>query len=549
MFVGTSDGDEHESQPSTASHERRPTFTIPIPEVKPPVDHDCTNSYFFPVQHRTPRDAMQDSSSGSSGSYQPDTEYHDPPVQVPHAHRRMAHLTKLSGRNAPPYIIPEYEQACFKYIFREAFDAGIDVEELQALGTLIGSMVVNIVVVSLNVFQTDAATESDVLTTQIAAQVVFIAEFSIVIGMTLCALMVIVEVLFTKQVSTDTAVDFVDLTSLVGTFSVFQVVNVVSPTVVINRILPLYTQARGPLGYLRAGVTTIIWLMLCLLACLAVVLKVSQVGFTGTVHITDWTTAQFLKMFGLFLNLAKVDKSYDAELSTLLKSLHQHYYGPGGPDSLDRKSEGWYSRLMDFLDIDRSNTYEYFEAVFNHHFGEEDPEDLTFRERCRKAINFGAFISKLNTSFLARYLQMIQSPLPPYASQREEFHHYRIEAHNNLEGMEAVIKQADPEGDDIADMAFFDPHLFRLTYACKDDDEDEEDTLRLRSSIVMALPPNLNRTMSPRKAQSSPKPEVTPRRGSSDAKPPPPAQRPVPRPRNGAAHVEATRDPHMPPPE
>eukprot|EP00658_Telonema_sp_P-2_P023329 TRINITY_DN19345_c0_g1_i1.p1 TRINITY_DN19345_c0_g1~~TRINITY_DN19345_c0_g1_i1.p1 ORF type:complete len:244 (-),score=43.87 TRINITY_DN19345_c0_g1_i1:90-821(-) len=183
-------------------------------------------------------------------------------------------------------------------------------------------------------------------------------------------------------------VDIIDVAKIVASFSVLKVVRVASISFIQERLIPRFQMAVSCWDYIRAVIFVIGWAVLVVVAGGAVVLKVSQVYFTGVISIEEWTIGQVVQLIGLVSNLAKVDTSYDAETAALLSAVHKHYRGPGGPDSLDPKNEGLYSLILTKLDIPRSRSYELFESVFDYHFGKEDKKKSRQMRDKKKTVSY-----------------------------------------------------------------------------------------------------------------------------------------------------------------
>lgn len=376
--------------------------------------------------------------------------------QLQNSANKLAGLQRYETVSQPTYL-SRWEQACFKYLFPGAFDASIDVGELQLLGTFGFSILLNIVSVHLNVFGGHTAT--GITSTDVAAMAVFIFEYVVVVSTFLLALLIAGEAWWTRKLSTDTAVDLVEVTQQVSGFSALKIVRLVSPQLVTGWIFPLFQNARSTAELARGACLAFGWLVCVGFSCLAVVLKVSQVGFVTKIALTEWTFSQFLLLFGLVLNLAKVDASYDTEMASLLRSLHCHFAGPGGPASLNEKSEGLYSKFLKFVGVERPKSFEYFEAIFDEHFGTE--MESCDADKIRRFINFLAFLLKLDCQLLSRLLHMIRSPLSMYVAARADF-----QSAVTVEDVECAIRRADPCGSYIKSGEELSPDAFFLFFRC-----------------------------------------------------------------------------------
>ena len=384
------------------------------------------------------------------------------------AHRYHTWQKDLEANGKPAVVsIPAWNQAAFKYVFNDAFDTALDVGELQALSALIAGVVINVVVVTYNIFNVPP---SNFISTTIAAHIVFFSEF-IFVGLAFIIMFAtIVHTLFKNKITTGFAVDVVDMARFVGEFSSLQTIRLVSPVVVVGFVLPYITEARTTREYVRGIFVVLAWAIAVVLAGLCVVIKTSQVSFSAQAPLTGWTVQNYLVMVGLMLNLAKVDSSYDAVSVALLESVHRHFIGPGQiVVSKADKSRSLFSKAMKFIGVERDAIFTFFGTVFNYHFGTDNTltdADLSFSERMRKTLNFMSFVAKLDNRMLERFLEMVESPMYHYQVGRRMF--AESHASGDVSGMEMAVWLCDPLGDEAFKMEAKFPDAFGIVFECAD---------------------------------------------------------------------------------
>jgi hypothetical protein len=237
----------------------------------------------------------------------------------------------------------------------------------------------------------------------------------------------------------------------------------------VTYILPFFTEARTTKEYLRAVFVLLAWCGGVLASALCLVLKVSQVSFAGSTPVSAWTFTNFAVMFGLLLNLAKVDSSYDAVSGALLEAIHKHYIGPGNVlVSKTDKSRSLFAKVMKLAGIERDALFTFFGTVFNYHFGENtlNEVDMPLKHRLRKTANFMSFVAKLDNRMLERFLEMVESPMLHYQVGRRVFQESLRDG--DVSGMEMAVWLCDPLSDEAYNMARKYPHAFHITYQCDD---------------------------------------------------------------------------------
>ena len=391
---------------------------------------------------------------------------------------RVIDLEKHASRRHTNYFITAWQQTCLKYIFPGAFEERIDFMELVAIAILFGSVILNIVMVSINVFGTQV--DSEVSSIRVTGNVIFIFELVIVYILFVCLVCVVIHGLIRKRVGTNFVVDVVDLAKSVAAFSVLKSVRVVSVSFIQENLVPRFTHAVSCFDYFKAFLAVAVWLVMVVVTGGAVLIKVSQVYFTGVIPVQEWTLQQVILIIGLVSNLAKVDTSYAAETEALLSAVHKHYCGPGGPDSLNPTEEGLYSKVLTRIGVERPS-FEFFESVFEYHFGQLDNKRMQHRRRSAsaeeayrsskryrslKAFNFMAFVLHIDNQSLRRYLQMVDSPLKFYADGRKAFSACVYD--RDIPGMEMMLWRSDPEYELTLVRGERFPNTFRLTFTCED---------------------------------------------------------------------------------
>jgi hypothetical protein len=371
-------------------------------------------------------------------------------------------------REARSVLIPAWDQACFKYLFHGAFESSIDPGELQVLVSLIVALIINVVVVALNVFQSERNLDKPSM--QIAANIVFTGEFVLINGILLMLLIMILQCAIQRRFTTGFAINIFELFSTGGNFSTLQIVRLFSPVVILNWLLPMAQTARTKRDWAKFIFFIVVWLVGCVLAVLTVLLKVTQVGFVATNDLGAWTFSEYLLVLGLVLNIAKVDTSYDAVNISLLQTIHDHYTGPP-MINLERRHRGpgWFYYMNTAVGIDRTRLYAFFSTVFDYHFGEEndglaDEETMTVGERVGKMLNFLSFVAQLDNSMLERLLDMQRSPMHHFEVGRQMFQQALEEG--DICGMEFAVSMCDPLSDTVHRLRRKFPKSFHVVLEC-----------------------------------------------------------------------------------
>lgn len=284
---------------------------------------------------------------------------------------RLDEQARFFGRRHTARLIPIYNQGCLKYIFAEAFDSSFDIKEVVGVLTFIASIFVNLAsaVVNMNDSVTQDPGESVLAWVRVLSQFIFIAEFVVIFGLFALFLATIADAFCRRGIGTDLATDLVTLGTEIAGFSSIKIVAWISPSAASRWILLEIKRSYGQQQKFRVLLMLLGYIGACVLAAATVILKLTQIDFTSSVPIADWTLSQWLQLIGLIMNLSKVDGSYSTETRCLLDSVHQHFCPPGGPRDENPKSEALVSRIWSFFQIPRRLHYELFEVVFDFHFG------------------------------------------------------------------------------------------------------------------------------------------------------------------------------------
>lgn len=447
----------------------------------------------------------------------------EPSTARPHDYRpsrvvgKPVHLSQSSLLESSRYRdgdisslrIPLYEQACHKYIFRDLFDPGFQLMELFFLVLNVGMVIVNIAMTVVNVFfNSDTVFLSWV---RVSATVVFAAEFGVVMAMLLGLLLILLHAWVTNNVGTNLAADVSTVINAMATFSIFRVLGLASPTFAGRRILPFFMSAVQWTDMVKGAFFVLVWLCMCGVAFVVLITKVSQIGFTLTTSITEWSFPNFVQLLGFLMNVARVDDAYLKEVSVLLDAVHRHYLLPGEPaEAKPTEAPCLYALVSKVLGIPQYQYYDFFNTIFNRHFDwhlqadvksenkkrleeleaaddraglkkfwkrrqrqwagsaycAECPPPLPLRKRLRKFATYLAFIFQIDTLSLRRYLQMTQSPLPFYQLGRRSFEVAFVE--RDKTGMDSALWRSDPTALETRRHARRWPGQFNLRYECEE---------------------------------------------------------------------------------
>ncbi|ESL10678.1 hypothetical protein TRSC58_01584 [Trypanosoma rangeli SC58] len=362
------------------------------------------------------------------------------------------------------------------------FEGKIDAMELFHLLKMVLMVTINSVTVAINVFYGTTASKNFLDWAKTMSGVVFFSEFLVVYTLFLFLIIVTLHAIVCDNVGAKLAGDIAALSNRISTFSTFRVVAIVSPAFAINHIFPIFQNAMTLTDYLRAVVLFLLWLCACVLAMAAVMLKMTQISFTSSHSITNWSLSEFIQLIGLTMNLARLDDSYTTETEVLLDAVHHHFCSPGIPRGLNRV-ECLYTRICDFLSLSRPTNYEYFDVIFNYHFKyKQNPEKMTIYMKLRKMLNYLAFVLRMDNSVLRRLLQMSQSPLPFFRMGRDAFVQ-SFREHDEL-GMLIAVWRSDPASVPVKMFARENKKGFDVTYICADGREvwDVENLSQLQTN-------------------------------------------------------------------
>ncbi|RNF16470.1 uncharacterized protein Tco025E_05171 [Trypanosoma conorhini] len=366
-----------------------------------------------------------------------------------------------------PYIISLWDQACLGYLFPGMFEGNIDAMELFHILKMVLMVATNSVTVAINVFHGTTTSLNFLDWARTMSGVVFFSEFLVVYSLLVFLLVVIVQATLCGNVGAKLAGDIAALSNRISTFSAFRVVAIVSPAFAVNRILPIFQRAMSLADYLRAVIFLLLWLCACVLAMAAVMLKMTQISFTSTQSITNWSLGEFIQLIGLTMNLARLDDSYTTETQVLLDAVHHHFCSPGIPKDGLNRMECLYTRVCDYLSLPRPTNYAHFDVIFNYHFKyKQEPEEMTLRMKLRKMLNYLAFVLRMDNAVLRRFLQMSQSPIPFFQMGRDAF----VQSFKEQDelGMLVAVWRSDPALVPLNMFARENKKGFDITYTCAD---------------------------------------------------------------------------------
>lgn len=428
---------------------------------------------------------------------------------------------RFFARRPTPMRIPIYDQACLKYLFTDSFDGKVDPSEWVTAISFVVSILVNAASAISNMFEAangvDSSDPNNPLDQQWIielSKVIFAVELAVIWGLLIGLIITIIHAVVTKNLGTDLATDVVALGQRIAGFSSIKIVGWVSPAFASRLIMPQVKIAVDWRKKVRVVFYILAYLGGCALATATVTLKVTQIAFTGTTPIGDWSSANWLSLIGFVLNLAKVDDSYFTETKVLLSAVHQHFCTPGEPTDEFPASETLYSRAMRYFGIPRDAYYEYFEVVFDYHETLPDPSkpaaDQTqvpskqqtsdtqhqtsapparmktgpggrslasmFTARAAtesdspqwaqflRFMNFLTFVLKIDNYLLRKFLQMSSSPLLFYEQGRQSFQQAYEE--HDIVGMNLALWRSDPEDRNTLEWSMRHEQCFNVVFRC-----------------------------------------------------------------------------------
>ncbi|ORC92067.1 uncharacterized protein TM35_000042810 [Trypanosoma theileri] len=437
----------------------------------PPFSYYVLPSRGTDNEERIPSDDADNSGKSPHFSKEDENDETYQPLKVmkaspPQYLGRRLEQQRYAGFTNKSYRIPLWDQSCLKYIFGDTFEGTIELEELFSIGKMIIMMAVNCITVAINVFH-DTSSKKSLLWIVMTAKVVFCIEFAIVYFFVFFLLCVIVEAVARDNVGTSLAVDIAALTNRISTFSALRFISMASPAFVIETTLRIIQNSFTKRDYLKLLLFSVVWLATCLFAGAAVVMKVTQIDFTSTKNINDWSLTEYIQLVGLIMNLARVDDSYMTETCVLLDGVNRHFCPPGKPRDRLGRSECLYTRFCYFFGIARYAKYEYFDVIFDYHFDfDSRRKKMTMRVKIRKMLNYLAFILRMDNSVLRRFLQMTRSSLPFYEKGRNAFMVSFRE--DDIVGMDIALWRSDPLSEPTQLFGRKRRNEFNITYECED---------------------------------------------------------------------------------
>jgi hypothetical protein len=428
-------------------------------------------------------------------------------------------------RRPTPMRIPIFDQACLKYLFTDSFDDKVDPMEWVTAISFIASILVNASSAISNLVEATNGVDSSDPNNPLDQQwiielskVVFAVEFAVIFGMLIGLIATIVHAAYHRNIGTDLATDVVALGQRIAGFSSIKIVGWVSPAFASRLIMPHVKAATDWRKRFRVVLYILAYIGGCALATATVTLKVTQIAFTGTTPIGDWTSAQWLSLIGFVMNLAKVDDSYFAETKVLLCAVHEHFCSPGEPTDEFPSSETLFSRVLRYLDIPRETYYEYFEVVFDYHSALPEPkkaateahvpnprvpspqqqnpchahdgapmlpkrhkrnpgqalasiftaqapsESSSLWAQFLRFMNFFTFILKIDNYLLRKFLQMSSSPLLFYEQGRRSF--MQAYEDNDIVGMNLALWRSDPDDRNTVQWGLKHEQCFNIVFRC-----------------------------------------------------------------------------------
>lgn len=433
--LSTEDNEEQREPAASAAEEPAfPTYFVPL--CSPPVAPQPTQQH---LQYIPGRNSL----------------LNDPSlVQL----RQLFDVGEVTAEDDVHVGVSRWAQASFKYVFVDAFDTSLDWKEVQAIVTLLVSLLLNTVSLTASVVALRVGSNSPFYS------VVAISEFAVLALLWALLAAEAVEAGCKRNFSTSVVIDVLFLCSKISSFSWLQSVNVISLATVTDTLLPLALQARTLRQYTAVVGAALLWLGVCFLAGLAVTLKISQVSFI-TDSVASWSLSQWLQLLGLILNISKIDASKEATTDALMLCAQLHFSGPGGPQPEYPKEEGLYARFAKKLGFQEPRSFELFEAIFNKHYGDSESDAQSAEGKWKKMANFAAFALRLSNAQLRQFLHMIFSPLPWYKKRRRNF---GACACKNVAAMQHCLAQADPAGNAVECEFSEHPNEFSMCFVCED---------------------------------------------------------------------------------
>lgn len=287
----------------------------------------------------------------------------------PNLEGRRWEAQRFSLPTCPPYRIPLYDQAVFKYVFDSLFVDHITLMQYFFLIQSVAMFVLNLIMTVVNVVSAVTFTQeiSPWITT--AATVCFLLEFAVTVICLLFLIVVMLEAIIFNNIGTSLAHDISFLITLGGSFSVLRFAGLATPLFAMRRIVPLFQRASSAGDYCIGIISIILWIFACFISFLVLISKASQIYFALVLPIPSWTIMDYIRLVGLCVNLSRVDDSYFKEMSVLLDAAHRHYAFPGEAEEAHPYEKiCLLSRIRVFFRIPMYMYFTLFDTVYNFHW-------------------------------------------------------------------------------------------------------------------------------------------------------------------------------------
>lgn len=354
----------------------RPFSTFPTPSISPlqPVLNGPQNASFASVYHRLSQGKGGGGSPGVGGEGRPHASFPFSSTVFPataplRLEGRRTESQRYSLPPCPPYRIPLYDQAVFKYVFDSLYSERITLWQLVFLASAVGMFLVNILMTIVNVLFTLTLEEEISTWIRSVAEVCFILEFAIVATCVVGLVIVVIDAFWKNNIGTSLAHDTSSLITVGGSFSVLRFFGLATPLFAMRRIVPIFQRANTKKDYMLGVISILLWIAVCFVSFLVLISKMAQVYFALVLNISEWTLIDYIRFLGLCVNISRVDDSYFKEMSVLLDAVHRHYYFPGEVQEVHPYERPCLlSRIRIRLGIPDYMYFTLFDTIYNFHW-------------------------------------------------------------------------------------------------------------------------------------------------------------------------------------
>eukprot|EP00796_Vickermania_ingenoplastis_P009677 gene9677-6774_t len=290
-------------------------------------------------------------------------------IRPPRYDGRRLEAQRYSLPPCPPYRIPLYDQAVFKYVFDSLYANHLTLMQVLFLLQAVAMFALNLAMTVVNVMFAVSLAEEISRWIVVAASVCFILEFAVAALCLVLLVVVMAEAVIFNNIGTSLAHDISLLVTLGGTFSVLRLTGLATPLFALRRIVPLFQRAVTSFDYFVGVLAVIFWIFIMFATFVVLIAKMSQIYFALVLPVTSWSIMQYVRLVGLCVNLSRVDDSYFKEMSVLLDACHRHYAFPGeAEEAHPYERPCLVSRIRIKLHIPMYMYFTLFDTIYNFHW-------------------------------------------------------------------------------------------------------------------------------------------------------------------------------------